>query len=123
LDYVLYGHNILTDIPKNFTSVTKNKTAIFRNKLGVYFYHKIKDELFCGFEIIKEGDFTILKATKAKALFDYLYLRKNIVANKEAFNELRLNLENLTEKDREEFEKYVKIDGSKKMKEILDYVK
>ncbi len=123
LDYILYKSNILTDVPINFTSITKNKPAIFRNKIGAFLYHKIKDDLFCGFEIVKEGDFTILKATRAKALFDYLYLRKNIIVNKELFNELRLNLENLTKKDREEIEKYAKIDGSKKIKEILSYFK
>ena len=121
LDYVLYQYNLLTDIPNNFTLITKNKTAVFLNKFGNFLYHKVKDELFCGFEIIKEGDFTILKATKAKALFDYLYLRKNILTDKRAFEELRLNLDNLNQKDLKELKKYSKIDGSKKIKEILNY--
>jgi len=121
LDYVLYQYNLLTDVPNNFTLITRNKTAVFVNKIGNFLYHKIKDELFCGFEIIKEGDFTILKATKAKALFDYLYLRKNILTKKKAFRELRLNLDNLDRNDLKELKKYSKIDGSKKIKEILSY--
>lgn len=119
LDYVLYQHNLITELPKNFTSMTKNKTAHFSNKLGNFFYHKIKDELFCGFGILKEGDFTILKATKAKALFDFLYLRKNLLAGEKAIEELRLNLGELTGKDLKEFKEYLKLENSKKMNQIF----
>jgi predicted transcriptional regulator of viral defense system len=123
LDYVLYQHNLLTEIPKNFTSVTLNKTGSFSNALGNFFYHKIKNDLFCGFLILKEGDFTIFKATKAKALFDFLYLRKNEIIDKKSIEELRLNFENISKKDFKEFEKYVKMESSKKMKEIYGIVK
>ena len=76
LEYVLYENNLLTEIPVKFTSITKNKTAIFSNKLGSFVYHKVKDKLFCGFKIIKRGEMIVYKASKAKALFDFLYLRK-----------------------------------------------
>lgn len=122
LDYVLYQHNILTEIPVNFTSVSKNKTISFSNKLGNFFYHKVKDNLFCGFNIIETGDFSILKATKAKALFDFLYLRKNVLPSKGAVRELRLNLEHLSRADINELKKYVALEGSKKMKELLNYL-
>lgn len=122
LDYVLYEHNLLTEIPGNFTSITKNKTARFFNRFGNFFYHKIKDNLFNGFTIVKKGDFAIYKATKSKALFDFLYLRKNHIVEKKSFEELRLNLDNLSKKDREEIGKYVKIEGSRKMAEILTYL-
>ena len=122
LDYILYENNLLTEIPRNFTSMTKNKTANFFNKIGSFFYHKIKDELFCGFEIVKKGDFTIFRASKAKALFDFLYLRKNSLINKRAFEELRINLENLMKSDLKELKKYIKIEGSKRMKEIFNYL-
>ena len=122
LETILYRHNILTEVPVNFTSVTKNKTAAFANKLGNFFYHKIKDELFCGFEIVEKGDFTIWRASKAKALFDFLYFRKNSLINKKIFEELRINLENLTKSDLREIEKYVKIEGSKRMREIFNYL-
>lgn len=122
LDYILYQHNLLTEIPVNFTSVSKNKTISFSNKFSNFFYHKIKDELFCGFEVVEKGDFTIFRASKAKALFDYLYLRKNLLVNKKAFEELRINLENLTKSDLKELKKYIKIENSKKMKEIFNYL-
>lgn len=119
LEYVLYRHNLLTDVPFSFTAVTKNKTAVFSNKFGKFFYYKIKDSLFCGFELVKEGEFSFLKATKAKALFDFLYLRKNILPVKEAVKELRLNVENLNRADIKELKKYVAMEGSKKMAEII----
>jgi len=123
LDYVLYEHNLLTEVPKNFTSVTINKTASFSNALGNFFYHKIKNNLFCGFLILKEGDFTVFKAKKAKALFDFLYLRKNEIIDKESIEELRLNFGNLSKNELKEFGKYVKLEGSKKMKEIYGIIK
>jgi len=122
LDYILYFHNLLTEIPTNFTSITKNKTNTFSNKLGNFIYHKIKDELFCGFEITEEGDFSIFKATKAKALFDFLYLRKNLLINKRTVEELRLNLNNFNKDDLNEFKKYIQIENSKRIKEIFNYL-
>lgn len=122
LDYVLYQHNLLTEIPVNFTSVTKNKTISFANNFGNFFYHKIRDGLFCGFEPTKEKDFTILRATKAKAIFDYLYFRKNNLVSKQAVEELRLNIENINRRDKKELEKYIKMEGSKKMEEIFSHL-
>ncbi len=120
LEYILYRHNILTELPKNYTSVSLNKTFHLANKFGDFFYHKIKNELFLGFANEKTADLIILKATKAKALFDFLYFRKNILTNKEAVSELRLNLGNFKKTDIKEFKKYLAIDGSKKMKEIFN---
>ncbi|PIP28856.1 hypothetical protein COU24_01430 [Candidatus Kuenenbacteria bacterium CG10_big_fil_rev_8_21_14_0_10_39_14] len=122
LDYVLYEHNILTEIPRNFTLVTKNKTTRLVNQFGNFFYHKIKDELFGGFEIIKKNNLAVFKATKAKALFDFFYLRKNILNNEKAVAELRLNLDNFSPKDWQEFKKYFTLENSKKMKEIFGYL-
>jgi len=118
LDYVLYENNILTEIPKNFTLVTKNKTTIFSNQLGIFIYHKIKDELFLGFETKKVDDFLVFKATKTKALFDFLYLRKKLILNKKMVEELRLNLINFTSKEKRDLGNYIDLEGSKKMKEI-----
>jgi len=120
LEYVLYLNNILTEVPVNFTLVAKNKTINFSNKLGNFIYHKIKNNLFLGFGIIKDREFLVYRATKAKALFDFLYLRKNLLVNKEAIKELRLNLEEFSPKDKGEFKKYIKLEGSAKMKKIYD---
>ena len=118
LDYILYKNNILTEIPEIFTLMTKNKTAVFSNKFGNFFYHKIKDSLFLGFDVAKKNNFLIYRATKIKALFDFLYLRKNLSGNKTAIKELRLNLEDTREKEKKELLNYIKIEGSIAMKNI-----
>ncbi|MEK7190095.1 MAG: hypothetical protein AAB666_03930 [Patescibacteria group bacterium] len=123
LDYILYKHNMLTEVPVNFTLVSSRKTKTLVNILGRFFYHKIKKDLFCGFTAArKDRDFMILEATKAKALFDFLYFRKNFLSNKESVEELRLNLDNFTIKDKAELKSYVKIEKSKKMKIIINYL-
>lgn len=121
MEYVLYKHNLLTEVPNNFTCISTNKTMHFHNKFGNFFYHKVKDNLFCGFEIIKKNNFIVYEATKAKALFDHLYLRKNHLIGKKAFEELRLNMENFNKRDKKELKKYFKTEGSKRMKEISGY--
>lgn len=123
LDYVLYEHNMLTEIPRNITSVALRKTDRFSNELGNFIYHKVKEELFLGFTVTKKGDFSILKATKAKALFDFLYFRKKLLVDREAVDELRLNLQEFKKKDFKELEGYVDMEGTAKMKEIFNWLK
>jgi len=105
-----------------FPQMDVHLTKKFINKLGVFDYHHVKDSLFVGFRAIKMGNSLIYKASKAKALFDFLYLRKNILLCREAVTELRLNLENFNLKEIKEFKKYINLEGSKKMKEILKYL-
>jgi len=121
-EYVLSESNLLSEAYYGFSSVSLKKTKKFANELGSFYYHNIKKELFTGYNVTKRGDFYISKATPAKALFDYLYLRKNLIINHSYFRELRLNLENLKKKDIIEFKKYLKVEGSSKMKEIYNYL-
>lgn len=123
LDYVLHEHNMLTEIPKNMTCVGLRKTDQFSNNLGNFIYHKIKEELFSGFKVMKKGDFSILKATKAKALFDFLYFRKRLLVDERAIKELRLNLDEFTSSDWKELEKYVALESSPRIKEIVNWLK
>ncbi|TET19892.1 MAG: hypothetical protein E3J76_06440 [Candidatus Aminicenantes bacterium] len=122
LDYVLYQNNILTEIPGSFTLVTKNKTYHTSNGLGTFIYHKIKDSLFYGYDIDRKDDFPVCRARKAKALFDFLYLRKNVISNREMAAELRLNLDVFNRKERRELIRYIESEGSKKMKDIYSFV-
>jgi len=119
LDYVLYEYNIITEIPQNYTLVSINKTSNISNDFGNFIYHKIKDNLFCGFDLIKKNNFNILKATKVKALFDFLYFRKNILNDITQIEELRLNLESFTKKEKKEIEEYIILAKNKKMIKIF----
>lgn len=121
-EYVLAERGILTEAAYAFTGITKNKTKRFSNRFGNFHYRHMKDELFCGFEILRRGAFLVHKATLAKALFDFLYARKNILADKSAVEELRLNVELLTGKERKEVFAYAEKEGSEKMKTIVKYL-
>lgn len=121
LEYVLAEYSIITELPKVITSVSLNKTNRFLNEINIFSYRKIKKELFLGFKIIKDNNFVIYKATKAKALFDFLYLRKNLLINQKAFLETRINLDNLSSEDLRELKKYINLEGSEKMKRIFNY--
>ncbi|MBI5210964.1 MAG: hypothetical protein HY927_13425 [Elusimicrobia bacterium] len=123
LDYVLYQHELLTEMPVNFTLVTANKTAVFRNALGLFSYHKVKNSLFSGFKTVVEGGFPVNKASKAKALFDFIYLRRNLLAEEGAFRALRLNLERLSKADMAEFRNYSAISRTARMTAAADWIK
>ncbi|HCI04401.1 TPA: hypothetical protein DEW47_00235 [Patescibacteria group bacterium] len=122
LEYVLAEYGILTENTQAFTLVSKNKTNKFANSLGLFNYKHMKGSLFFGFKITKKDNFLISKTTVAKALFDFLYLRKKTILDKSAFLALRLNTENLKKEDLVELRKYAEMEGSKKMKEITNYL-
>lgn len=123
LDYVLYEHNLLTEAPVNFTLVAANKTAVYKNALGLFSYHKVKEPLFCGYKTTEEGGFPVYRASKAKALFDFLYLRRNLLAGEGAFMALRLNLEHLANADIAEFAKFSVISKMSKMNLMVNWIK
>ena len=121
LDYVLYQHNLLTEIPSTFTAISLDKTKRFSNHFGTYYYHSIKKSLYLGFSSYKLGSYSIAKASKAKALFDFIYLRKNLLADKKAVNELRINIAEINGADKKELKQYIKLEGSKRLKEIFEF--
>ena len=122
LDYVLYENNLLTEVPVSFTLITRNKTFSISNGLGRFIYRKIRDGLFYGYRVEKRNGYIYFKADKAKALFDFLYLRKKMIRNREIAEELRLNLEVLDKSDLKRLEEYVDREGSRKMKEIVTFL-
>lgn len=121
-DYVLQKHSLLTEAIFGVTSVTVKSSRRFQNKLGSFIYYSVSPKLFTGFVQKPYGDNAVLEATKAKALFDYLYLRQYMFKNftENEIEELRINFEGLTKKDWHEFKRYSKLCGSKKMLRIYD---
>lgn len=122
LDYVLYENNLLTEVPVGFTLITRNKTFSISNRVGRFIYRKIKDDLFDGYQVEKKNGYIYSKADKVKALFDFLYLRKRMIRNREMAEELRLNLEVLDKSDLKGLEGYVAREGSSRMKEIVKFL-
>ena len=124
-EYVLQKYSILTESVFAITSVSRKKTRSYQNNFGTFVYSNIKDELFTGFKIISKGGFEIKEATKAKALFDFLYLRLWRVTEitKEIIESYRFNLNEITKKDYIEFESYIKLLGLSKFTNLKDNLK
>ena len=129
LEYVLQQHGILTEITYPVTAITIKNTRTILNSLGTFVYRHIQPDLYFGFQIMEAYGVPYAQASTAKALFDYLYLRP-LPADLEPqlYNlaeELRLNLDEFTRDQREEFAGYVfKSEtirkGSAKMRRILN---
>lgn len=118
LEYVLAENNLLTELSWGFTFVTRNKTSRFINEIGNFTYRHISEKLFCGFKTSKAADLIIYKATPAKALFDFLYLRKRFLTDPKGIRELRLNTDSLKKADIKEFRRYVAMEESDSMKTV-----
>jgi hypothetical protein len=121
LEFILQRNAILTDVTYPVSAVTMKNTRLINNKLGTFTYHHIRENLYTGFSISDYLGIPFAQATPAKALFDYLYIRP-LKSPSSAYNlaeDLRLNLENFSENDREDFTKFVVLSKSKKMDQIL----
>jgi predicted transcriptional regulator of viral defense system len=129
LEYVLQQHGILTEITYPVTAITIKNTRTITNALGTFVYRHIQPELYFGFQIMEAYVVPYAQASTAKALFDYLYLRP-LPANLEPqrYNlaeDLRLNFEEFTREEREEFAGYVLKSetirkGGAKMRHVLN---
>ncbi|TDA65247.1 MAG: hypothetical protein D9V45_11665 [Chloroflexi bacterium] len=123
LEYILQRNSILTEMTYPVTAVTLKQTRVFENKLGTFSYRNIKADLYQGFIFSEYMGIPIAQATAAKALFDFLYLRPwkggRRLAGYDLAEDLRLNLEDISENDRVEFAAFVEISKSKKMDQIM----
>jgi len=126
LEYVLSINNLIPEAVYTYTSITIKSSRIFKNKLGNFSYRNIKKELFIGFTEVEVFDKKIYIATKAKALFDYLYLkiyRSRTMLKYDIEEGLRIDWDEFDETEKLEFIGYVNLSKSTKMKRVLKYLK
>lgn len=124
-EYVLQQYGILTEAVYAITAVTLKTKREYENRLGRFLYRHVQDRLFTGFEIVDRDEFQVKTATKAKALFDYLYLKfyrvtpltKGLVAS------LRLNLEDFSEQDMQELGMYCALTRISKFEVLPETIK
>lgn len=111
LEYVLDKYSLVSESARALTSISNKATREFSNSLGVWRYYSVPAKLFSGYKIKYFKNQPIFEATKAKALFDFLYLRfrRGNKPNTKSFSDLRLNLENLTKSDWTELLAYFKL--------------
>ncbi len=121
LEYILSEYNVLSESSFGFSAISTKKTNNIKNKLGSFYYYNLKKDLFTGFKTEKVNNFFIYRATLGKALFDFLYLRKNILLGKESIEALRINIDQVSKEDFKEFKHYALLAKSKKMEKIVQF--
>ena len=123
LEYVLQQHNLLTEITYPVTAITPKNTRTLTNDLGTFVYRHIQSKLYRGFQLQEAYRVSYALASSAKALFDYFYLHPfpagQLAATVNLAEELRLNLDDFTLQERDEFAGYVALSGKPKMQRIL----
>ena len=120
LEYVLQKHSVLSESVFSITSITLKSKRVYRNKLGSFIYRSIRENLFTGYIIKKNNGFEIKEAVKAKALFDYLYLKLFRIQSpsKKLIDSFRLNLDEFASDDKKEFNSYCQLSGIEKYKRL-----
>jgi hypothetical protein len=92
LEWALYKHGLMPDIPYNVTSITAKPTRDFETPFGSFIYKSVKPDLFFGYVKREDApDQPYLMALPEKALLDYLYLNLSRLKNQEDIDSLRLN--------------------------------
>lgn len=122
LEFILQKNAVLTDITYPISAITIKNTRVIENTLGTFTYHHIKDELYQGYIITEYYGVLFAQASVAKALFDYFYLRPqtgNLKSSSNLAEELRLNLEDFSITDQDEFATYAESSKILKMGHIL----
>lgn len=121
-EYILAKQGLIPESVFALTSITLKTPRNYSNFIGNFYFRNIKEELFCGFESRIWSGITVYVSTKAKALFDYYYLKKMRNIKADVFD-ARINWEEFKNSDIAEFEKYVTLSKSTKMKRVLEAVK
>jgi len=124
MEFILQEYQMLADVVYGYSVVTLKKTNSIENKFGIFNYSSIKKDLFTGFSTESYGSMSWYVASKAKALFDYLYFNqgKFTAFSKREILSLRLKLGVMSAKDWKEYEQYLD-KAPQKMSQIYQAMK
>jgi len=123
LEYVLQKDGLIPEAVYAYTSISLKPTQIFRNRLGTFIYRTIKSQLYTGYQLVRYNqNYQIKVASKAKALFDLLYLKPlptTARGKEQVIADLRINWQNFSRSDLDEFAVYVNLSNSPKMNQVM----
>ena len=124
LEYVLQKYHLLENFG-SITSISSKTGHLYKNFLGTFEFKNVKSLLYCGFEEVCFHQQKYFVATKAKALFDYLYLcpgfpRTYGGLRHYLFEKLRIQWKYFSREDFEMFDQYVWKSNSAKMMRVWD---
>lgn len=125
LEYIMAKYQLLSEPARAITSMSVKSAREFYNELGVWRYYSLPKKLFIGYKIKYFQGQPIAEATKAKAVFDFLYLRfrRGIKASRQSIDDLRLNWENLNGEDLKELNSYFKLIPQKRWESFKKIIK
>lgn len=125
LEYVLAKYQIMSEAVRSLTSISLKNSRDFNNNLATWRYYRLPEKLFTGFSFKKFRGQDIITATKAKALFDFLYLRFRCgpLPRINDIENLRLNLEDLTKLEKKEFYSYFTLTTGKRWQVLQEIIK
>lgn len=119
LEYALSKYGAIPEGVAVITSLTTKSTRSFQNSLGSFTYRNIKPELFFGFKNFDFEGKRVKFASKAKALFDFFYFKKQKELAGKGIGSFRINWDVFEDEDRKEFREFVKISDSIKLNRVL----
>jgi len=120
LEWALYKHGLMPDIPYNVTSITAKTTRDFKTPFGSFIYKSVKPDLFFGY--MKYEDVSgqpYLLAQPEKALLDYLYLSLSRLKNQADIDGLRLNPFTMAELDHKTLRAYALIFNNPRLESLI----
>lgn len=125
LEYALAKYNFIPEAPFAITCVTIKSPRVYSSSFGDFIYRNVKENLFFGWEVKDFKGKEIRVASFAKALLDFLYLKKLPIGQWQNYLliEGRFNWKILSRKEKTEFVRFAKNSGSKKMVKILNILR
>lgn len=123
--YVLRRFDVISEATYGYTLATTKTRSVVNNMLGIFNYSEVKYELFTGYNQYQFLNYNYYMATKAKALFDWIYFRLKIIPQISSrinlIEDLRLNLEGFSQNDFDEMLEYARLSGhSKRLTSIIN---
>lgn len=90
LESALSYYGLIPEAVYAITSISTRKTEKFKTPIAEFFYHKIKPELFFGYQLVNIAEQQYKIAEIEKTVLDYLYFNPNIICEAD-FHEWRFN--------------------------------
>lgn len=124
LEYVLSRCGLIAEEALAVTSITLKSPRTYKSETKNFIYRNIKPGLFFGYRSLKLGNtgLTVKTAVPAKALFDFLYLKKFSADGEQRVyltDSGRFNWGALTAKDKKGFRQIVERADSGKMTAVV----
>ena len=91
LESALFYWGLIPDIVPAVTAITSKRTRKFEFNNQLFYYQKIKSNLFLGYGEVKDKEWGFLMASPEKSILDYFYLNLPKLRDKNDWYELRID--------------------------------